>query len=63
MKSEDLRKVVVRTTNDGMTSIQIAKQLRKVVSERTVRRWQHLYRTTGEIDLKAPTGIYKKSYH
>jgi transposase len=56
MKSEDLRKVVVRMTNDGMSSVQIAKQLRKVVSERTVRHWQHLYWTTGEIDLKAPTG-------
>jgi hypothetical protein len=56
MKSEDLRKVVVRMTDDGMSSLQIAKQLRKVVSERTVRRWQHLYRTTGEIDLKKPTG-------
>jgi hypothetical protein len=37
-----------------------SEDLRKVVSERTVRRWQHLYRTTGEVELKAPTGIYKK---
>ncbi len=42
MKSEDLRKIVVRMTDDGMSSLQIAKQLRKVVSERTIRRWQYL---------------------
>lgn len=56
MKSEDLRKVVVRMTDDGMSSRQIAKDLRKVVSDRTVRRWQHLYKTTGTIDLKKSTG-------
>ncbi|CAF4582015.1 unnamed protein product [Rotaria socialis] len=39
--------------HDGMSSLQIAK-LRKVVSERTVRRWQHLYRSTDTIDLKTP---------
>ena len=44
MKSEDLRKVVMR-----MTSVQIAKQLRNVVSQRTVRRWQNVYKETGEI--------------
>ncbi|CAF4497109.1 unnamed protein product [Rotaria socialis] len=43
-------------THDGMSSLQIAKQLRKVVSERTVRRWQHLYRSTDTIDLKTPAG-------
>lgn len=59
MKSEDLRKLVVRMTDDGMSSRQIAKQLRKVVSDRTVRRWQHLYKTTGAIDLKAPTGRHR----
>ncbi|CAF2156435.1 unnamed protein product [Rotaria magnacalcarata] len=41
-------------TDDGMSSLQIAKELRKVVSERTVRRWQHLYRSVGTIDLKIP---------
>lgn len=56
MKSEDVRKVVMRMTDDGMSSLQIAKDLRKVVSERTVRRWQHLYKTTGAIDLNKPTG-------
>ncbi|CAM4820023.1 unnamed protein product [Rotaria magnacalcarata] len=43
-------------THDGMSSLQIAKQLRKVVSERTVRRWQHMYRSTDTIDLKTPAG-------
>jgi len=56
MKSEDLRKVVLRMTDDGMSSREIAKQLRKVVNGRTVRRWQHLYKTTGIIDLKKSTG-------
>ncbi|CAF2059051.1 unnamed protein product [Rotaria magnacalcarata] len=41
-------------TDDGMSSLQIAKELRKVVSERTVRRWQILYRSVGTIDLKIP---------
>ncbi|CAF3732736.1 unnamed protein product [Rotaria socialis] len=53
MKSKDIRKVVLRMAHDGMSSLQIAK-LRKVVSERTVRRWQHLYRSTDTIDLKTP---------
>ncbi|CAF5008323.1 unnamed protein product, partial [Rotaria socialis] len=48
--------VVLRMTHDGMSSLQIAKQLRKVVSERTVRRWQHMYRSTDTIDLKTPAG-------
>lgn len=56
MKSKDIQKVVLRMTDDGMSSLQIAKQLRKVVSERTVRRWQHLYRSVGTIDLKKPPG-------
>ncbi|CAF4853186.1 unnamed protein product [Rotaria magnacalcarata] len=43
-------------THDGMSSLQIAKQLRKVVSERIVRRWQHMYRSTDTIDLKTPAG-------
>ena len=42
--------------DDGMSSTQIAKQLRDVVSERTIRRWQNLYKTTGMIDLKSPPG-------
>ena len=56
MKYEDIRKVVMRKTDDGMSSLEIAKQLGRVVSESTVRRWQHLYRSTGKIDLKKPTG-------
>ncbi|CAF1151578.1 unnamed protein product [Rotaria sordida] len=56
MKSEDLRRVVLQMTDDGMSSCQIAKQLRKVVSDRTVRWWQHLYKTTGINDFKIPTG-------
>jgi transposase len=56
MKSEDLRKVVMRMTDDGMSSIQIEKQLRNVVNQRTIRRWQNLYRETGEIDLKKSAG-------
>ncbi|CAF4444585.1 unnamed protein product [Rotaria sp. Silwood2] len=43
-------------TDDGMSSLQIAKQLRKVVSERTARRWQHSYRSTSTIDLETPAG-------
>ncbi|CAF2141132.1 unnamed protein product [Rotaria magnacalcarata] len=43
-------------TDDGMSSLHIAKELRKVVSERTVRRWQILYRSVGTIDLKIPPG-------
>ncbi|CAF3933339.1 unnamed protein product [Rotaria sp. Silwood2] len=54
MKSEDVRKVVVLMIDDGMSPREIAKQLRKVVSDCTVRRWQHLYKTTGTIDLKTP---------
>lgn len=38
MKSKDLREVVMRTTDDGMTSIQISKQLRSVVSQGTISR-------------------------
>ena len=46
------RKVAMRLTDDGMSSIQIEKQLRNVVNQRTIRRWQNLYRETGEIDSK-----------
>ncbi|CAF3055625.1 unnamed protein product [Rotaria sp. Silwood2] len=56
MKSEDVRKVAVLMIDDGMSPREIAKQLRKVVSDCTVRRWQHLYKTTGTIDLKTPAG-------
>jgi transposase len=42
----------MRLTDDGMSSIKIKKQLRNVVNQRTIRRWQNLYRETGEIDLK-----------
>jgi hypothetical protein len=56
MKSEDLRKVVVRMIDDDMSPSQIAQQLRNVVSERTIRRWQSLYTKTGKIDLKTSTG-------
>jgi transposase len=52
MKSKDLRQVVMRMIDDDMSSLQNAKQLGNVVSERTVRRWQNLYKETGEIDLK-----------
>ncbi|CAF4919357.1 unnamed protein product, partial [Rotaria socialis] len=52
----DIQKFVLRMTDDDMSSLRIAKELRKVVSERTVRRWQHLYRSVGTIDLKIPPG-------
>ncbi len=42
-----------------MSSIQIEKQLRNVVNQRTIRRWQNLYRETGEIDLKKLAGRHK----
>jgi hypothetical protein len=42
--------------DDGMTSVQISKQLRNVISERTIRRWQSFYKETGEIDLKKSSG-------
>lgn len=56
MKSEDLRKVVMRMTDDGISSRQIARELRNMVSDCTVRRWQHLNRRTGSIDLNVPIG-------
>ncbi|CAF1428140.1 unnamed protein product, partial [Rotaria sp. Silwood1] len=56
MKSQDFRKVVMRMIDDGMPSIEIEKQLRNVVNQRTIRRWQNLYKETGEIDLKKSTG-------
>ena len=56
MKSKDIQKVVLRVADDGMSSLQIDKQLRKVVSELIVERWQHLYRSTGIIDLRKPQG-------
>ena len=40
-------------TDDNMSSLQIVKQLRKVISERTVSRRQHLYRSTDTIDFKS----------
>ena len=43
MKSKDLREVVMRMIDGGMTSVEIAEQLRNVVSQRTVRRWSNLY--------------------
>ena len=55
MKSKDIQKVVLRKTNDDISSLQIVKQLRKVVSERTVRRWQYLHRSTGTTDLEKPS--------
>ena len=52
MKFKDLREVVMRMIDDGMTSVEIAEQLRNVVSQRTVRRWSDLYKETGAIHLK-----------
>ncbi|CAF3301043.1 unnamed protein product [Rotaria socialis] len=56
MKSKDIQNVVLCMTDDGISSLHIAKELRKVANERTVRRWQHLYRSVGTIDLKIPPG-------
>ena len=56
MKSKDLREVVIRMVDDGMTSIEIAEQLRNVVSQRTVRRWSNIYKETGTIHLKTSIG-------
>jgi type II secretory ATPase GspE/PulE/Tfp pilus assembly ATPase PilB-like protein len=39
MRSEDVRQVVMRMIDDGMSSVEIFKELRNVVSQRTVRRW------------------------
>lgn len=44
MKWQDLREAVMRMINEDMSSVGIAKQLRNVVSERTVRRWKNLYK-------------------
>ena len=38
MKSKNIQKVALRMTDDDMSSLQIVKQLRKVISERTVSR-------------------------
>ena len=42
--------------DNGLSSLQISKQLRNVVSQRTVRRWRQLYESTGKIDLRSPPG-------
>ena len=42
--------------DDGMSSPQIAKQLRNVVSERTIRQWTSLYKRAGKIDSQKSTG-------
>ncbi|CAF4266000.1 unnamed protein product, partial [Rotaria magnacalcarata] len=60
MKSKDLREVVMRMTDDGISPRQIAKELRNVVSDRTVRRWQHLYKRTGSIDLNVPSATMRR---
>ena len=55
--SKDLRKVVIRLADDGMPSIQIEKQLRQnVVNQRTITKWQNIYRETDEIDLTKSAG-------
>ena len=56
MKSQDLRKTVMRMTDDGLSSRQIAQQLRNVVTKSTVQRWQISYRKTNKIDLEKPPG-------
>ncbi len=56
MKSQDLRKVFMRMGDDGTSSVQIGKQSRNLLSQRTVKRWQNLYKETDAIDLKAPSG-------
>ena len=56
MKSQDLRKTVMRMTDDGLSSRQIAQQLRNVVTKSTVQRWQALYRKMNKIDLEKPPG-------
>ena len=55
MKSKDLRKVVMQVIDDGMSLVQIAKHLRNVVSQRTIRRWKNLYKERDEMDLKNST--------
>ena len=42
--------------DDELTSVEIAEQLRNVVSENTVRRWSNLYEETGAIHLKKSVG-------
>ena len=46
----------MRMIDDDMSSLQIAKQLRNVVSGSTIRRWRQLYKEAGEIDFKKSTG-------
>ena len=56
MKSQNMWRVVMCSSDDGLSSVRIARQLQNVVSERIPRCWKHSYKATGGIDLKAPPG-------
>ena len=56
IKSQDMRRVMMCSFDDGLSSVQITGQLRNVVSERITRFWKNSYKATGGIDLKAPPG-------
>jgi hypothetical protein len=42
---------------DGISLVQIANQIRNVVSQRTIKQWQSLYKETDEIDLRNIIGM------
>jgi transposase len=60
MKSKDLQELVLLKTRNGLSSLQINKELCDLVSRRTIQSWQAMYRKIGKIQLKKPPGGVRK---
>jgi transposase len=56
MKSEDVRKIVLRLHDQGLNCRKIMQHLGGEVSKTTVNRWIKMFKESGEINLKSPTG-------
>ena len=56
MKSLELQNIVLRLHDQGLSTRQISNQLVDQVSKTTVNRWVKMYRESGKISLKTPSG-------
>ena len=56
MKSLELQNIVLRLHDQGLSTRQISNQLVDQVSKTTVNRWVKMYRESGKISFKTPSG-------
>ena len=56
MKTEDNRKIPLQLHDQGLTSRKIVKNLGSEIGKTIVNRWVKMFRESGEVNLKSPSG-------